>query len=462
MDWMNEVKKYEADFKKDLKALVAIPSLRDETTVSGNAPFGQSCREALDKMMEIARGYGFVVKDIDGYACSIEYGEGDESVGMLAHLDIVPLGENWTHDPLGCEEVNDVIYGRGTLDDKGPAVAGLTALRMIKDSGVKLNKKLMLICGCDEESGMECMKYYCEHAEVPTMSFTPDAEFPVVYAEKGICIVNIEGKVDTPIISMHAGERSNVVIGKASALVADFDDAKVDAFDFYLRSHHLQGSVEYTSDGVLLTVDGAFAHASLPWLGVNAGMHLLNFIGAAYENETCLDLYSMLSDWRGSGSHIDKNGAYMGFLTANVGIIDIENGELKIVIDHRYPNDTDAEAILEGYTATLAEYGSELKAVLDHNTNPLFLNPNSEMIQILMDAYRRYSGDDFTPAMVMGGGTYAKKLPNCVAFGPEFPFQRSACDEIVGGPHQADEGIVLEDMMVATAIYAEALVKLGC
>ena len=213
MNWNTEAKKYEAQFKKDLKELVAIPSLRDESTAKENAPFGEQCRKALDKMMEIGREAGFTVKDIDGYACTIEYGEGEESVGILAHLDIVPIGEDWTHDPLGCEEVDGIMYGRGTLDDKGPAVAGLTAMRMLKDNNVKLNKKIMLICGCDEESGMQCMDYYCKHAEVPTMSFTPDAEFPVIYGVgykrdgEGRIVVNEKGIPE-------AGETQ--VIGKVS------------------------------------------------------------------------------------------------------------------------------------------------------------------------------------------------------------------------------------------------------
>ena len=461
MNWNTEAKKYEAQFKKDLKELVAIPSLRDESTAKENAPFGEQCRKALDKMMEIGHEAGFTVKNIDGYACTIEYGEGKESVGILAHLDIVPIGEDWTHDPLGCEEVDGIMYGRGTLDDKGPAVAGLTAMRMLKDNNVKLNKKIMLICGCDEESGMQCMDYYCKHAEVPTMSFTPDAEFPVIYGEKGLLQIALKGHAETPILSMHCGERPNVVIGKASALVKDFREEYVDLFDFYLRSNNLQGSVEYTEAGCVLKIDGVFAHASLPWRGTNAALHLINFIGTTYENEFLTNTYRMLSDWRGSGVSIAKEGAYMGFLTANVGIVDLENDEFNIVIDMRYPNDTDSETIIKGYQETFKTYDYPAEIMVRSDSKPLFLDPNSEMIQKLMSVYREYSGDTFTPAMTMGGGTYARKLPNCVAFGPEYPIARHQSEHVIGGPHQADEGIVIDDMLCAVAIYAGALEKLG-
>lgn len=460
MNWNIEAKKYEEQFKKDLKELIAIPSLRDDSTSTKNAPFGTQCRIALDKMMEIGREAGFVVKDIDGYACVIEYGEGEESVGILAHLDIVPIGEGWTHDPLGCEEVDGHLFGRGTLDDKGPAVAGLTAMRLLKDNNIKLNKKIMLICGCDEESGMQCMDYYVNHAEVPTMSFTPDAEFPVIYGEKGIMDVALSGHVESPIIRMHAGERPNVVIGKASALLKDWQEGYADLFEFYLNTNHLEGSIEYQAEGVLICVEGTFAHASLPWRGVNAGLHLLNFVGNAYENEFCANTASMLMDWRGSGVYIEKEGAYMGFLTANVGIIDIENDEARIVVDMRYPNDTNSETIYAGYQKAIAEYEYPCSCTILSDSKPLFLDPNSEMIQTLMNVYREYSGDTFTPAMTMGGGTYARKLPNCVAFGPEYPIHKERTI-VVGGPHQADEGVNIDDILCAVAIYAGALEKLG-
>ena len=460
MNWNLEAKKYESQFKKDLKELVAIPSLRDDSTRTEKAPFGKACRSALDKMMEIGKEAGFTVKDIDGYACVIEYGEGSESVGILAHLDIVPIGEGWTHDPYGCEEVDGHLFGRGVLDDKGPLVAGLTAMRMLKDNNIKLNKKIMLICGCDEESGMQCMDYYVKHAEVPTMSFTPDASFPVIYGEKGIMGIELVGQVETPILSMHAGERRNVVIGKASALLKDWQESYVDLFDFYLETNQLTGSIEYTTEGTQITIEGTFAHASLPWLGVNAGLHLINFVGHTYKNEFCINTAKMLSDWRGTGVNIDIEGAYMGFLTANTGIINIENGKVQFVVDMRYPNDTNEDHIIAGYKKAIKDYNYPCKLNVLSNSVPLFLDPSSEMITSLMNVYREYSGDNFTPSMTMGGGTYARELPNCVAFGPEFPIAKERSIHL-GGPHQADEGINIEEMLCAVAIYCGALEKLG-
>lgn len=458
MDFKLEALRYEKQFKEDLKQIVSIPSLRDETTISEKAPFGKACRAALDKMMEIGEKAGFHVKDIDGYACVIEYGDQEESIGILAHLDIVPIGDGWTHNPLACEEVDGFMFGRGVLDDKGPLIAGLTAMRILKDHNIQLNKKIQLICGCDEESGMQCMEYYCKHEKLPLMSFTPDAGFPVIYGEKGIMSLKLSCVNDTPIMNMFAGERMNVVIGKADATVKDFD--YVDEFNFYLRSNGLTGTYENENDVTRIHIDGLSAHASMPWLGVNAGLHVMNFVGSCTQNKKLMTLSQMLMDVRGYKTQIGIEGVYMGPLTCNAGIIRIDEKEITIVLDIRYPNDTSCEEVTQGMKKAMSETGLDIHVENTSNSNPLFLNPNSEFITTLMDVYKKYSNDSFTPAMTMGGGTYARKLPNCVAFGPEFPHIPES-DMIIGGPHQADEAINIEQMMISIAIYAAALEALG-
>lgn len=458
MDYKSEAKKFEKQFKEDLKQLVSIPSLRDDSTAEKNAPFGKACRQALDKAMEIGEKAGFHVRDVDGYACVIEYGDQEESIGVLAHLDIVPIGDGWSHDPLGCEEKNGYIFGRGVLDDKGPLVAALTAMRILKENNIKLNKKIQLICGCDEESGMQCMRYYTQHEKLPVASFTPDANFPVIYGEKGILCMVIHSSIKTPIVSMKAGERMNVVIGKADALLKDFHYEK--EFEFYLKSHGLTGKIEYEENLAHLYVNGTSAHASIPWQGVNAGLHLLNFVGCAYHIDALSQTAQILMDVRGERAGMGIEGAYMGPLTLNAGIISADESSVKITLDIRYPNDTNEEKIKEGFTTVLQESHLPFEIIETDNTDPLFLNPNSEFIQKLMKVYRQYSNDDFTPAITIGGGTYAKKLPNCVAFGPEFP-NPAKTDMIIGGPHAADEAINLDEMMSAIAIYAAALEELA-
>ena len=461
MNWLEKSNDYMDDLQKDLQGLIAIPSLRKDSEACAGAPFGKGCREALDYMLELGRKEGFDVLDIDGYAGVISYGEGEESVGVLGHLDVVPVGEGWSKDPFTMTLENGVLYGRGVLDDKGPGMCGFYSLKMLKDSGIKLGKKVMLIYGCDEESGMECMDYYVKHGEVPQIGFVPDADFPVIYGEKGGLHLTLEGNTNTVIRSMKAGERANIVIGRASAIIKEWEERYLDLFDFYLRTHGLQGSVAYTGNEVELMIQGTFAHAAMPYNGDNAALHLLNFIGEAYGDTFAHNTYEMLKDWQGKPLGIQKEGAYMGFLTMSTGIVNIEAGHAEIVIDIRYPNDADVAYIVACFQQKIKALSYDLQLHVKKDAKPLFVDPNSSLVTSLMDVYRAYSGDTFSPAKTMGGGTYARKLPNFVAFGPEFPRAVEEGESFIGGPHQKDEGIRLEDMQKAVAIYAAAIEKLA-
>lgn len=459
MDFLNESKKYEESFLSDLRDIIRIPSLRNDAEACEGAPFGKGCREALDWMLKKGEAEGFKVKDYNGYAGVIEYGEGEESVGILGHLDIVPVGEGWTKDPFGCEVHDGYVFGRGVLDDKGPTLCAFYALKMIKDLNVKLNKKIIMIVGCDEESGMQCMEYYCKHGEIPTCGFVPDADFPLIYGEKGILGFTLSTKRKTVIKSMNAGERSNIVIGKASLTLADLSDEQEKLFKYYLDVHHLQGEV-VRGDDVELMIEGKYMHSAMCYDGINAALHLLNFVGETFNDEVAKQLYDLLGNWNGTGLGIAMNGAYMGFLTMNTGIIHIDENECCATIDIRYPNDTDSETLMATVAQTLKDKDFDFEVGNVKNSNPLFVDPKSELIQVLEASYRKYSEDDFTPLQTIGGGTYARKFDNFVAFGPEFPI-REKTSFFVGGPHEKDEGMPLDYLMKAMAIYADAIEKLG-
>lgn len=461
MDWMTTCEKQMDQILRDLGHLIEIPSKRNDAKKAEGAPFGPECRKALDYMMELGKREGFDVQDIDGYACVLSYGQGTESIGVLGHLDVVPEGLNWTKEPFQLTLEDDVLYGRGVLDDKGPGISAFYALKMIKDAGIQLQKKVMLIYGCDEESGMECMEYYAKHGEIPQMGFVPDADFPVIYGEKGGLHVEVSGTADTCIQSMHAGERANIVIGRASARIKGWQPHHEELFNFYLKSNGLNGEVEVQNDVAELTMEGTFSHAAMPYLGNNAAMHILNFVGSAFHDEFAKTTYDLFHDWMGTPLGIEKDGAYMGFLTMSVGIIHIEAGQASLLLDIRYPNDCDAQTIMDTITSSLQKANSPLHAVALKNVNPLFVDPNSELVTTLMDVYRTYTKDEFSCAKTMGGGTYAKKLPNFVAFGPEFPQHEEMQGRFIGGPHQRDEGLHLEDFKKAMAIYAEAILRLA-
>lgn len=461
MDWLKEFTSYEDAFIEDLKGLIAIYSIRDDKSACKGAPFGKGCHEALQYMLNLGKKHGFAVHDIDGYAGVIEYGESEESVGILAHLDVVPLGDDWTKDSLGGDIIDGYMFGRGVLDDKGPAMAAFYALKMLKDKGIVLPKKIMLILGCDEESGMQCMDYYVKHAQVPTIGFTPDANFPVIYGEKGGLHVRFHGQCESIISSMKAGNRPNVVIDKAFAILKKGTWLDESLFDFYLKSNALEGTIKQVDGEFHLFMQGVSAHGAMPYLGVNAALHMLNFIASATDDYFAKSSYQMLQDWMGKPLDISMEGAHMGFLTMNTGIVKVEQGYKEIVVDIRYPNDADVEqikrCILE-HTNTL-QYPLQVEII--NKANPLFVDPNSKLVTTLSSVYRKYSKDESTPNMTIGGGTYAKKFPNFVAFGPEFPNQEMPKHMFVGGPHQRDEGILLTNLYKAIAIYCESIEKLA-
>lgn len=461
MNWREEIKKYEKEMLEDLKGCIRIASVKDESTITNNAPFGKPCREVLDYMFALGQREGFQCEDVDGYAGVLSYGEQEETMGILGHLDIVPIGEDWTKDPLGCEIKDGVIYGRGVLDDKGPSIAAFYALKMLKDNHIPLSKQVKLIFGCDEESGMSCMNYYKEHAKIPDFGFVPDAQFPLIYAEKGQMRIEITANEKTVIQSMHAGERINIVIGKASATINNWQKEYAPMFQFYLDTQGLSGEIQHHQNQATLTIHGTFAHAAEPYLGNNAALHLFNFIGEVYQDTFAKNMYQILKDWKGTGLKIDADGIDMGPLTMNVGIVHIENDQETIILDVRYPKSTNQEKIQAGLDEMMNEYHQQYQIEIMKNSPVHYTDPNSKLVQTLASIYRNQTNDYDSPLLTIGGGTYARKFANFITFGPEFPKHMRPKNIMIGGPHQKDEGMLLEELFLATAIYAEAIEKLA-
>lgn len=460
MDFQKMAQNVSDAYFSDLKKLIAFPSVDDKNQAAPGAPFGPAVADALAFFLRLAESFGFAVHNWDGYAGTALLGQGEECVGVLGHLDVVPAGEGWSGDPFEMREKDGYVFGRGVLDDKGPILAALFAMRLVKEAGIPLRRQVLLIAGCSEETGMEDMEYYRKHGPIPDLGFTPDAEFPVIYGEKGNIFLTLDSDDSTCIRSFEAGTAPNIVIGQARALV-DCDCVDETLFDFYLKTNDLQGSIDKTPQGVLLTVKGVPAHGSMPYNGINAGVHLLNFIASACHDPLARDLHTLLKDWKGSPEGINMQGLAMGFLTMNPGIIHVENGHAHVLVDIRYPNDTTPQAVLEGFEKACAKLDSRITPAIEHAGKPLFVDPGSKLVRDLMSAYQKYSGDTFHPAFTIGGGTYAKEFDHFVAFGPEKSWEKAPEGLLVGGCHQADEGIAKKDLIEAMAIYAEAIVRLA-
>ena len=455
-DFLKEAKERKSDFLRDLEELIAQPSLLDLENAKEGAPFGSALKNTLEHTLAMAEKDGFKTHNIDGYAGIIEFGEGDEIVGMLGHLDVVPVGEGWTTDPFTMIEKDGYIFGRGVRDDKGPTMAAYYAMKILRDLNVPLKRKIYLIVGCDEETGMRCMAYYKEHAPLPNFGFVPDATFPVVYGEKGILHLRYSLEMPTIVTKMALGERPNIVIGRAAATVSA--GVEEDKFAAYLEKHHLTGEAIGKENTAEYHIVGEFAHAARPEKGVNAGWHMMNFIGETYQDAMCQKLAYLLAYTDGTNMNINNPGSHMGPLTMNLGILNISSTHCDFVIDIRYPNDTDADTIKKAIMDAFKAHDLTSKEEVLSSKVPLFVDPENHLVKTLESCYREFSGDYETPLQTMGGGTYARTLDNFVAFGTVFPTHERP--DYIGDAHQADEGTLVDDLLTACAIYANALEKL--
>lgn len=456
IDFLKRAKDYQDDLIADLQEMIAIESIEDYTTSSPQAPFGENLDKILQLMLKKGEVEGFKATNVDHYAGILELGSGEEIVSMLGHLDIVPIGDGWTKDPLGGEVEDGYIFGRGSDDDKGATIAAYYAMKILRDINPDFKRRIWLILGTNEETGMKCMDYFKEnHPEQPTFGFVPDADFPAIYGECGIFDTRLTLKNNTVIKELKAGTRPNIVIAQAQVVVDGPE--KPELFKFYLESNRLEGSSEQTSDGAKYTIYGKAFHGAWPHKGVNAAYHAINFVANAYHDEELQKISKLLHSPFGHGLGVEIDGYYMGPLTMNLGIVSIDE-KISLTLDMRYPNDTNSETLLEKMKTRLDEVGLDFEIKVLTDSAPLFVDPNSELVKTCVETYREFSKDTFTPPQTTRGGTYARKLANHFAFGPSLPTRPKP--SYVGGPHEKDEGMEIESLVLATAIYAKALYRL--
>ena len=462
------VDSYRDELIENIQRWVSVPSIQ-APAAGANAPFGAEVRRMLDMALEDAKRFGFEVRDIDGYAGDVSYGEGPETMGMLAHLDVVPIGDGWTHDPLGRDVENGKIYGRGTTDDKGPALCALYAMRAVKEAGIPLKDGVRLILGCDEETGMSDMRYYASKMDMPDYGFSPDAEFPVINIEKGgmnVLLAKVTGGeagASIPVHSLYAGERPNVVPAEARAVIG------MGAMRLQDLSRQL-ADIEKAHEGFRLSCDeidgnraeivatGVNAHGAMPHLGVNAaGMLLiaLKELGAGSANGS-REAIAMLADVVGMETTGEKLGIacadeLSGALTCNLGILRYDGNELSAHLDIRYPLCGSEETMLGSAVKTVGPAGMSVRLIGSHT--PLHVPAEHKIVRGLLKVYHEVTGlEPYTIAI--GGGTYSRMMPNTVAFGVCFPGDMDLC-------HVADEYIEIDKMMLGVRIFAHAIAELA-
>lgn len=441
------IQKYQEQMIHSLQRLIGFPSIKydglseEEYTVTQGAPFGNHIKNALEDTLALCRELGFRTKNCDGYVGFAEYGEGKEMMAILTHLDVVPEGNDWTYPPFGGEVHEGKLFGRGAIDDKGPAIAAIYALKSVVDSGAVFHKRVRLIFGVDEEKTWKDMEYYVKHEEQPTFGFTPDARFPVVYCEKEL--LHCDFVKSFPKF----GRPWTLTGGVANNAVPDFCQLE------WTDEH---GNLQR------LTQKGVSAHGSRPEEGVNAVSLLMKRLKQQMEaGQTlctpelaeCVCFYDACIGDRLDGARlgIDVQDDISGGTTLNMGKIRANEKECRLSVDIRMPLVITKDTVLQNIQDRIGKYGFVIENVTSFPA--VYCEKESAFLKTLIRIYQRFT-NDMTEPILMGGGTYARAIKNIIAFGPRFPGREET-------EHQKNEYILLEDLMKGAEIYAAAIQELA-
>ena len=439
---------YEAEMMENLKEFIAIDSTYDESTVDENNPFGKGVSKALEFIANLARKDGFIVNNYDNYLVEILTNELDKNITIMAHADIVPVGTGWPQDPLQMVEKDGFLYARGVADDKGPLLSCYYGLKALRDKGLLGNYQVRFLVGGNEERGSACMEHYFKtlKKKQPTYGFSPDSAYPLTYAEKGIIGFIVKKNVKFPEIKyIKGGVASNAVIEKCEVLLKE--DLNLIA---YLNDQEADYSYLAKGEEMLLTFNGVAAHGSIPWMGKNAALDAIKYLGEYYKNADFKKLYELLNDPRGAGVNAAANSENMGTNSLNVGIISYENEKLEVVVNYRHVETVKAEDMINNIKEASKPFEIEVEGI-----SPILFYPkDSDLITTLLRVYQEETGDYETEIIASGGGTYAKEADNVVAFGMEYPGHDPKM-------HGVNENTKREYLVESMGIYAHAIVELG-
>ncbi|AGJ90869.1 M20 family metallopeptidase [Mycoplasma putrefaciens] len=439
------ISNYFAQALQETKKLIAIPSFLTKAT--SDAPYGQATKKALDYVIDLAKRLGFdTYQDPQNRYGYLDYGTGEKTFAILCHLDVVPPGnlDKWITDPFEAIEQDNKLIGRGAFDDKGPTMMNLYALKYLKDKGFKSEKyKIRMIFGLTEETTWQSIKAYIADHGNADAGYVPDGEFPVVYAEKWIVNLDIKSTAKTEI-EITGGVAYNVICDTVV-----YKGPKIKEIQKYLTEHEINNSLVKNK----LIVYGKAGHASLPWLGINAATFLAK---AMYENQ----VHHPITDFIAKDMHLDFALSNVfgdisdetGELTQNIGKIEIKDQKATLGVNYRVPVFTEPKQI---FIPTLNDYLEKLNLTTEVVSieDSVYVPKDSELIKKIMKVYQEVTGDLEAKPLAIGGGTYAKAMPNIVAFGAEFDIEESTM-------HAYNEYVRIDDLKKMLEIYAKAIVLL--
>ena len=462
IDFKAEVEKRKEDLLADLFSLLEINSERDDSKADKDHPFGPGPVKALKKFLEIAERDGYETKNVDNYAGRFTFGEGDEELGIFAHMDVVPSGSGWNTDPYKPEIIDGRLYARGSSDDKGPTTACYYGLKIIKDLGLPTSKRVRFVIGTDEESGWKDMEYYFAHVGLPEpdFGFSPDAEFPIINGEKGNITEYLhfagENRGAARLHSFTGGLRENMVPESATAVLSGQVPELVDMLDEFAKEHDLRFTYEELANGqISVTIIGKSAHGASPQSGINGATYLAKFLTQFDFEGPAKDYLNvagniLLNDHDGTNLNIAYVDEKMGALSMNAGVFrfDEKSTDNTIALNIRYPKGTSPEEI----QTVLAQLPVTKVTLSEHGHTPHYVPMEDPLVQTLLSVYEKQTGLK-GHEQVIGGGTFGRLLKRGVAYGAMFP-------DYIDTMHQANEFIDVEDLFRAAAIYAEAIYEL--
>jgi len=457
---INYIKKMKDKIIHSTCEIIDIPSVLD--TNSSTTPFGENTVRALEYVLNLGKSFGFRTKKIDNKCGYIEFGEGQKLLGIIGHLDVVPAENDWTYSPFNSTIDNQNIYGRGAIDDKGPVIASLYAMKAVADN-YTLNKRVRLILGLNEENNWECIKRYKETEEIPTVSFSPDANFPCIYAEKTIMSIYLKQKyIKNSIIYIEDISTNNNainVVPKYCSIILGFDNSKItniiENTKEIINKYNCNINIEQIDDSHIELISlGISSHAAHPELGKNALSKLLivihDLLSLYNINLSLLDYFVKYISDDYTGKNLDINFKdESGSLTLNTAQFFLKDNYLNIGFNLRIPVTVDYNNIEKQFKKYCND---NLEVDISKIQKPLYVSKDNTLVKKLCDIFNDYNNSNFEPEAI-GGGTYARAFNNCISYGPKMPGAKDMC-------HQTDEYISIENLMFCTKVYAEAILKL--
>ena len=441
--------------------VINIPSVFNNNDGS-NTPFGSDTVKALEYVLDLGKSFGFRTKNIDNKCGYIEFGEGEKLLGIIGHLDVVPADNDWSYSPFNATIDNNNIYGRGAVDDKGPVIAALYAMKAVVDN-YNLDKRVRLILGLNEETNWECIERYKETEELPYISFSPDANFPCIYAEKTIESLYLKQEyIKDPTLYIEDISTNNNainVVPKYCSVKLGFDNLKItniisdikntlNNYDYDINIEEIDAS------HITLTSIGIASHAARPHLGNNAISKLLIVLYDLFRLYNIqLDILNYFIKYIGddyTGKNLSINFEdESGNLTLNTSQFFLKNNYLNIGFNLRIPVTINYKNIEKEFKKYCT---NNLEVNVSRIQEPLYFKKDHPLVVQLCNIFNEYNNSDLEPEAI-GGGTYARAFEHCISFGPKMPGAKDMC-------HQTDEYISIDNLIFCTKVYAQAILDL--